>query len=147
MSEQRLTPVDSTFLGRGWAFPPAFDARTHGALMVDEAQDVGESLRILLFTRPGERVMHPGYGCGLNDLVFEPLTESLMTEMRSVIEKAVLFFEARVALQSVEFVLDDIAEGRLLIQLDYSIRTTNTRHNLVFPLYLMEGRSARGEGP
>ncbi len=134
---------DIRFLGRGWAFPPAFDPRTRGALMVSQVDDVEESLRILFSTNPGERVMQPGYGCGLQRMVFEHLNESTLTELRSLIEKAVLFFEMRITLESIAFDTDEAMEGLLRIHLRYTIRTTNTRHNMVYPLYLDEGRGSR----
>ena len=133
------TPVDSTMLGTGWSFPPSFDSVNKGAQMVSQVQDVQESLHILLGTVPGERVMQPGYGCGLQRMVFEPVTEATLTEMRSLIEKAVLFFEPRVNLDRLEFDSSDLLHGLLRISLDYTIRTTNTRHNLVYPLYLEQG--------
>ena len=134
---------DIRFLGRGWGFPPAFDPRTRGALMVSQVADVEESLRILFSTNPGERVMQPGYGCGLQRMVFENLNESALTELRSLIEKAVLFFEVRITLDALRFEPVDELQGVLKIHLDYTIRTTNTRHNMVYPLYLDEGRGAR----
>ena len=139
--------IDTQFLGTGWAFPPAFDPRTREAVMVTQQQDVEESLRILLSTSPGERVMHPTYGCGLQRMVFENMDESRLTEIRSLVERAVLFFEPRVILHEVRVNTDELFEGILRLRLDYSIRTTNTRHNLVYPLYLAEGtRRTAGAG-
>lgn len=135
------------FLGRGWAFPPAFDSRTRGALMVSQLDDVQESLFILLSTTPGERVMRPSYGCSLRRLVFEPLSESTLTEMRGAIEQAILFFEVRITLESVEFDLGEVQAGLLRIRLEYTVRTTNSRHNMVFPLYLQEGSGGPGIEP
>jgi len=140
-------PVQAGFLGTGWAFPPAFDARTGDALMVSQVDDVRESLRILFGTTPGERVMRPSYGCHLKRLVFEPLNESTLTEMRNEIERAVLFFEARIALESVDFDLEESPAGVLRVRLEYTVRTTNARHNLVFPLYLDEGNVGPGIEP
>ena len=140
---QNPGPIDNRFLGTGWAFLPAFDRAGRAALMVTQVQDVYESLHILMSTVPGERVMQPGYGCGLQRLVFETLNESTLTEMRSLIEKAVLFFEVRVSLDGVDFDTVDTLEGVLRIKLDYTIRSTNTRHNMVYPLYLHEGQGAR----
>jgi uncharacterized protein len=139
--------IDTQFLGTGWGFPPAFDPRTREAVMVTHRQDVEESLRILLSTSPGERVMHPTYGCSLQRMVFENIEESRLTEIRSLVERAVLFFEPRVILQEVMINTDELFDGILRLRLDYSIRTTNTRHNLVYPLYLAEGtRRAAGAG-
>lgn len=135
------------FLGTGWSFPPAFDARTGAAQLVSQIDDIHESLRILLGTTPGERVMRPAYGCGLRWLVFEPLTESTLTVMRSTIERAVLFFEPRITLGAVDFDLEEAHAGVLRIRLDYTIRTTNSRYNMVFPLYLDEGSVGPGIAP
>jgi uncharacterized protein len=130
--------INSKFLGTGWGFPPAFDPRTREAVLVTQQEDVEESLRILLSTSPGERVMHPNYGCGLLRMVFENMDESRLTEIRSLVERAVLFFEPRVILHEVKIDTQELFEGILRVRLDYSLRTTNTRHNLVYPLYLAE---------
>ncbi len=145
MSAKSDTALDRDFLGQGWAFPPAFEPRGCAAMLVSEVQDVEESLRILMSTAPGERVMQASYGCGLHRLIFEVVNETTLTEMRSLIEKAVTFFEPRITLHAVDFDFENPQEGVLRILLDYSIRTTNSRHNLVFPLYLQQGRGTRGD--
>ncbi len=126
------------FLGTGWAFPPAFDDRQLSAVMVEQVEDIEESLRILMSTRPGERVMHPTYGCDLRRMVFETIDTSTITEIRDLVEKAVLFFEPRITLQQVDIDDSELPNGVLRLRLDYTIRTTNARHNWVFPLYLNE---------
>lgn len=135
------------FLGTGWAFPPAFDRRTRGAVLVSGVADVEESLRILLTTAPGERVMHPSYGCGLRRMVFETMNDSTLTEIRSLIRQAILFFEARIALEAIDFDLDGLYDGVLRIRIDYTLRSSNSRHNFVFPLYLREGEAIGAEPP
>jgi phage baseplate assembly protein W len=131
--------LDKQFLGTGWAFPPAFDWRTREAITVSQEQDVEESLRILLSTVPGERVMQPTYGCGLQRMVFEVVNESTLTELRSIVEKAVLFFEVRITLEQLDIDNSQLHDGVLRLRLDYTIRSSNTRHNMVYPLYLNEG--------
>lgn len=145
MAAKTNAELDVHFLGHGWAFPPAFDPRGRAVRMVSQVQDVEESLRLLMSTAPGERVMQPNYGCGLHKLVFEVINESTLTEMRSLIEKAVIFFEPRVTLEAVDFEFDEPLQGTLLIHLNYTVRSTNSRHNMVYPLYLQEGRGARGD--
>jgi phage baseplate assembly protein W len=131
--------TDSPFLGTGWSFPPQFDWRTKQAVLVSQAQDIEQSLMILLSTVPGERVMQPSYGCGLKRMVFETINESTVTEIKDIIARAVLFFEVRITLNDVQVETDAVLEGVLRLRLDYTIRTTNTRHNMVYPLYLLEG--------
>lgn len=136
---------DKTFLGTGWGFPPQFHrhAGTLQAHMVGAEDDIRESLRILLATRPGERIMQPAFGCRLHGLVFEVVDEATLTEIRDVVERAVLFFEPRVILDSIDIDTDQVHEGRLLLRLAYTIRTTNTRSNVVYPFYFIEGSHVR----
>ncbi|MGM3174584.1 GPW/gp25 family protein [Dickeya lacustris] len=130
---------DNAFLGTGWGFPPQFDPYTLHIGMVSGDEDVRQSLCLLLATRPGERLIAPDYGCDLQGRVFDTLTLSTLTEMKTSIEQAVLFFEPRIRLESVT--LDDsrAADGTLLIHLDYTLIATNTRSNMVYPFYLREG--------
>lgn len=139
------TETDKAFLGIGWSFPPEFhkSSVTPGVKMVSEEEDIRESLNILLSTRPGERIMQPAYGCGLNALVFETINESVITEIRDVIERAVLFFESRITLESIDVNTEDAYHGKLNIQLNYTIRQTNTRSNVVYPFYYIEGNLVR----
>lgn len=134
---------DSQFLGTGWSFPPAFDSRTKEAMLVSQAEDVVQSLRILLATVPGERVMQPAYGCGLKRMVFEVINDSSITEIKDIITRAVLFFEVRITLHGIEVDIDSVHEGVLRLRLDYTLRTTNTRTNMVYPFYLREGTNLR----
>jgi len=133
--------TDKAFLGIGWSFPPEFHkhADALGVKMVEEEDDIRESLMILLATRQGERVMQPAYGCGLDAMVFEIINESTITEIKDVIERAVLFFESRITLHSIDVNTEDAYEGKLKFQLNYTIRRTNTRSNVVYPFYFIEG--------
>ncbi len=128
----------SSFYGTGWAFPPAFDNKTGEALMVSDATDIQQSLHVLLSTRPGERVMQPTYGCNLEELLFEPLTTTFKTYIKQLIQTAILYHEPRIKLNNVD--LDDSVdvEGLVLIKLEYTIRTSNSRYNFVYPFYKTE---------
>ena len=140
-----MADIDKAFLGIGWSFPPEFHkhANSIGVKMVAEEEDIGESLKILLSTVPGERTMQPTYGCGLHAMVFEAIDESTITELKDIIERAVLFFEPRITLESVDIDTEESLEGRLKIQLNYTVRKTNTRSNIVYPFYYLEGSQVR----
>lgn len=140
-----MVDTNKDFLGNGWSFPPEFHkhADALAVKMVTEEEDIGESLRILLSTRPGERVMQPDYGCGLHTMVFEAIDESTVTELKDIIERAVLFYEPRITLENIDVDAEDELEGRLKIQLNYTVRTTNTRSNIVYPFYYLEGSQVR----
>ena len=130
---------DGSFLGQGWGFPPRFNNRFAEVKLVSEDEDIKESLKILLSTSPGERIMQPTYGCGIRSLVFENINESTLTQIKDLIERAVLFFEARIRLDNIEVDSGEQAEGLLKIQLNYTVRTTNSRGNIVYPFYFREG--------
>ena len=129
---------DNLFLGRGWSFPPTFDNNSKEVVMLDGEDDIQSSLQILLSTALGERVMQPKYGCNLDDMLFESLTTTLQTEIKNRIEVAMVFFEPRIDLQNIAMDLLNNLEGVILISVDYLVRSTNTRGNLVFPFYLSE---------
>ncbi len=131
--------IDKSFLGKGWGFPPEFNSLTKEVKMVTEDEDIKESLNILFSTNPGERIMRPTYGCRLKTMVFETITLNIITEIKDIVDRAVLFFEPRISLNSVEVNIQKQYEGRVDIILDYTIRTTNSRSNMVYPFYFMEG--------
>ncbi|MGI8472447.1 GPW/gp25 family protein [Pectobacterium brasiliense] len=128
----------NAFLGTGWAFPPSFDGPNHNAVMSSDIQDIEQSLTILLSTTPGERPMAPDFGCRINQFVFEELTQTVLTQLESEIRYAILFFESRINVEDIHFLPEPLS-GKLLIQIDYSVITTNTRSNMVYPFYLNEG--------
>ena len=140
-----MADIDKSFLGIGWSFPPEFHKHGNsiGVKMVSEEEDIAESLRILLLTVPGERIMQPSYGCGLQAMVFETINESTVTELKDIIERSVLFFEPRITLESVDIDTEEALDGVLKIQLNYTVRRTNTRSNIVYPFYFLEGSQVR----
>jgi phage baseplate assembly protein W len=129
---------ENSFLGRGWSFPPVFTRGDHGVQMVDEEEDIKQSLIILLSTIKGERVMQPDYGANMEDLLFEPLTVSFAQRMSGQIERAILFFEPRIKTDDISYNQDN-ENGLMEIRIDYTVVATNNRRNIVYPYYLNEG--------
>lgn len=124
------------FLGRGWGFPVSFGNQGRGVGMAEAEEDIRQSLNILLSTSLGERVLRPTFGWKRDALMFEPLSTSFGAYLAREIETAILFFEPRIELNRVDFENATEQEGLILIRLDYTVRTTNSRTNLVFPFYL-----------
>jgi phage baseplate assembly protein W len=130
------------FLGRGWSFPPSFSRESATTGMISGADDILQSLWILLSTAPGERTMVPDYGCALWRMVFENLDITLMTTLQDIVERAILNWEPRVKVESVVTEADPEIAGLIRINVEYTIRATNTRSNLVYPFYVHEGTIA-----
>lgn len=127
-----------SFLGTGWAFPPAFDRNSGTVEMVSHEQDIKQSLDILLSTSLGERVMQPLYGCDLTDYVFESLSSSVIGYIKDRVENAILFYEPRIIAEKIEVTSDesfDLIEGRFTISVEYTIPGTNSRFNYVYDFY------------
>ena len=82
--------------------------------------------------------MQPQYGCNMHRLVFDQLDTSLQAYMEDLIRTAILYFEARIILNSITLE-PQVNEGRIDINIDYTIATTNTHHNYVYPFYKQEG--------
>lgn len=127
--------INTDFLGKGWSFPPEFN-ETEGILkMTTDVEDINNSLIILLSTRPGERVMFPDYGCDLQEMFFKPLDLTLITQMKGIIERSILYHEPRINILNIDIDTQEELHGEILIKIDYEVRNTNTRSNIVFPFY------------
>ncbi|MCR8557645.1 GPW/gp25 family protein [Mucilaginibacter sp. BJC16-A38] len=129
----------NSFLGTGWSFPPTFDNFSNNLVMTSDEADIQLSLQILLATRKGERIMLPDYGCNLDEMLFEPITTTFKTYISEMIRTAILFYESRIDLNSVKIDDSRETEGVIAIVLDYTVRTTNSRFNFVYPFYKNEG--------
>jgi len=133
---------DGLFLGTGWKFPPVFSRESAAVEMVSAAEDIRESLWILLSTSPGERVMVPEFGCALWRMVFERLDRTTITEMEELVRRAILKWEPRVDVDAVTVAADPGVGGLVHIDVAYTVRHINTRSNLVFPFYINEATLA-----
>lgn len=138
LNPNKREEVEKSYLGVGWSFPPAFDELRHTVSMVAEEEDIRQCLHILLSTRPGERVMDPLFGCRLQEALFEPLTTTLKTYVKDLVKDAILNYEPRIKLEEVYLEQSPDEENLILIYLEYVIRTTNTRTNMVYPFYKEE---------
>ena len=125
----------SSFLGSGWAFPVSADAA--GGLRTARGEDaVRQSIWAVLSTAPGERVMRPDYGCGIHDLVFDVLDAATAGTVTRVVREALAAHEPRIAVLDVYVAPDPAEPGLLLIEINYELRSSNSRANLVYPFYL-----------
>ncbi|GGG23431.1 baseplate protein [Dokdonia pacifica] len=131
--------IKNSFLGTGWAFPPEFVKEQKQTKMISNEEDIKSSLHILLTTRLGERVMFPEYGCNLEELLFESLNRTLITYTVDLIKTAILYHEPRIDVLKIDISETDPLEGKLVIAIDYIVRATNSRTNVVFPFYKEEG--------
>jgi phage baseplate assembly protein W len=128
--------MSSEFLGVGWAHPVCVcDADGRIATAKYEAS-IRDAVWLILSTAPGERVMRPDFGCGIHDLVFATTSATAIGEVVREVRDALVRWEPRIEVLEVDAAPDPVEPARLLIQIDYRVRTTNNQFNLVYPFYL-----------
>lgn len=127
------------FLGKGFRFPPKINAATGKFVMSSAEDDIRESIYIILMTKKNERAMMPEFGCNLYQYVFELPDAAYLNIIRSDVIEALALWEPRVIDVDVQIDMDDLANGKIILDVSYVVRDTNNPNNLVFPYYLYEG--------
>lgn len=107
--------------------------------MSSDITDIEESIRLILSTQPGERLMQPEFGCDLKRMAFELIDSNLLSMLTHIIYMALLRFEPRVNFIGLNILESKPQEGILPLEIEFTVIITNTRHNIVFPFYLLEG--------
>lgn len=136
--------IEERFIGRGWAFPPAFTVSGSGDAARGEVatstgiEDIRQALGIICRTALGERLMRPEFGCGLEERVFDAMNASMLSYVETLIRTAILFHEPRIDADQIAVAADQ-AEGRLDIRIGFVVRGSNSRFNMVLPFYLTRG--------
>lgn len=127
------------FLGIGWKFPVMTSKDTLQMESSKYEEDIKESILIILSTAKGERVMRPEFGCGIHDYVFSVINITTIADIKSSIFEALTLWEPRIEVKDVNVNTEQISTGKLVITIEYVVRATNNRFNLVYPFYLTEG--------
>lgn len=127
------------FLGRGLKFPLQVDPRTGKLAMVDQEEDIREAIGIILRTGQGERVMRPEFGARTMDYAFAPASSSMTHSIAHDLHILLLEQEPRIRDVEVRCERLDRQDGAVVIEVDYTVRSTNNRYNHVYPFYVTEG--------
>jgi len=126
--------MSASFLGIGWKLPVSLeDGRID---MAESEESIREAIWIVLATARGERKMRPDFGCGIHDLVFAVHSGETLGRVASEVRQALILWEPRIDLLDVSAAIDEAVPTRLLIQIEYQVRATNNRFNLVYPFYV-----------
>ena len=137
--------METDFLGNGWKYPvqtvtTVLNGEEQSLIAESENENkIRESISIILGTAKGERVMHPDFGCSINELVFEVNNTTTRTLVAFHIKEALREWERRIEVLDVITESDPKEPYKLLISIYYRIRSTNRRANLVYPFYLESG--------
>jgi uncharacterized protein len=129
------------FIGQGWAFPLQFNPRGQMALALGE-RDIEQSIRIVLETVPGERVMRPEFGCQAKQLLFAPKNAATEGLLMRYVQEALNRWEPRVEVVAVTVMDERSVDGAWLVEINYLIKTTHDTRSIVYPFYIEEEEKA-----
>ncbi|HJB59103.1 MAG TPA: GPW/gp25 family protein [Candidatus Faecalibacterium faecipullorum] len=132
------------FLGRGLKFPLQVDPRTGKFAMVSHEDDIREAIGIILNTMQGERVMRPGFGSNIMEYTFAPSSSSTREGIARQVREQLIYQEPRITDVNVRCREMNERSGALVVEVDYTVRSTNNRYNHVYPFYLTEGSEGGG---
>ena len=132
------------FLGRGVKFPLQIDPKTGKLAMVSEEEDIREAIGIILRTSLGERVMRPDFGSTVMDYLFQPVTGGLLNGLAEDVTQCLFDQEQRIENIEVNCTEHNGSLGGVLVEVSYTVRSTNSRYNHVYPFYLTEGEEGGG---
>jgi phage baseplate assembly protein W len=141
LSELTTGTSTSDFVGRGFAWPMGVD-HTGSIALTAPGGDLEDSIRMVLLTAPGERLMRPQFGCRIWDLLFEPVNANLIGLISQAVRDALAQWEPRIEVDEVTPVQDASNAGIVQIGIAYRIRATNDKRNLVYPFYVIPREDA-----
>ena len=123
------------YLGNGLNFPVRMNARGE-IMLVTGAEDIEQSIRIILGTRPGERVMRPTFGCRAYELLFEPRSAAAASQLQEFIDEALRLWEPRIEVMSIDVSAGEYGDGSLVAEIEYQIKATHDTRSIVYPFFI-----------
>lgn len=130
--------ASAPFLGRGWRFPPMFDAANAAVQMVEGEDNIRQSIDLLLNTARGSRALLPDFGSNLAQFAFRRADARTLEQLAAAVRFVLLHGEPRIVVQEIRPQLDTVG-GLLKLEIHYQVTRTNTRHNHVYPFASLEG--------
>lgn len=131
--------MPAKFLGVGLGFPVTIDGKEKRLAIAEYEESVRQAIWIILGTAKGERVMRPDFGCGISELVFAVNDAGTRGLVELEVEEALRDWEPRIDVLEIKARAAGAQEEKLLISIDYRVRATDSRFNMVYPFYLERG--------
>ena len=126
---------NNSFLGQGMKFPPQLDKATGRVKVSSDAENIKEAVYIILMTQKGERWLRPDFGSSILNYTFMDTSNTMLNIMCRQIVNELMENEPRIKDVDVK-VEEHRSDDCLIVRIDYTIRETNTKDNIVFPFYL-----------
>jgi phage baseplate assembly protein W len=130
--------VEREFLGIGWKYPVSVES--NGSISSSSYEEnIQESIRLILGTAKGERLMRPEFGCSIHEYAYSTMDTLTLRMIENAVYEALVDWEPRIEVNEIKTLTEKALEGKLLISVDYKVRRSNTQVNFVYPFYLKEG--------
>jgi phage baseplate assembly protein W len=141
-------PVSLDVIGRGWAFPLGVNSRG-GIALAEGDEEIRQAILLIVRTRLGGRVMRPGFGCRIWELLFAPNNAATWTLAEHHVREALGMWEPRIDVEAVHAGPDPDDPAMMSVEIEYVLRATHDRRSLVYPFYLIpeEPESAAAASP
>ncbi len=108
-------------MSTGWKFPFAVSAE-HGWVEISELKEnIRESVRIILLTEPGERILHPEFGSKLRQFLFETIDSRTQEMIKREVRHSLQLWERRIVDIEVNADAGEGRQGVLRIAVSYEI--------------------------
>ncbi|QDU68933.1 GPW/gp25 family protein [Engelhardtia mirabilis] len=133
---------EDAYLGRGWAFPVTWRTDRDGGggrvrvNMAEKLEDIQQSIRLILETAMGERVMNPEFGSEVQRYVFAPITPQSMADLGRAVRQALIVWERRIRGVEVDVGSHQGEIGRLDVKISFFVDTHRMRQSFIFPFYV-----------
>src|SRR3954453_7243546 len=134
VSLAREETLNEDFYGRGGMYPLQLSPKG-GIRESSGFAKIEQSIRIILGTQYGERVMRPTFGCNLKSLVFAPNNAATAQLAAYYVRDGLGRWEPRIDLTDVT-VTNDNAGGLLLIEVRYTVKASQGVGSLIYPFFL-----------
>ncbi|MBS1874275.1 MAG: GPW/gp25 family protein [Acidobacteria bacterium] len=101
-------------------------------------ESVRQSIRVILQTRPGEQLMHPEFGAGLENFLHEPNTILTRRRIRDAILESLAAWEPRILVDRVDVSEDPASPSSIRAEIAYRLRRTGAVRQMGLTLQLEE---------
>jgi phage baseplate assembly protein W len=125
------------FIGRGLSFPLQVDSQGRLALTNGE-NEIEQSIRIILETSPGERVMRPTFGCRVWELLFESRNATTEALLKQYVREALAMWEPRIDVIGVDILEESMYDAAIMVNIRYTIKNAHNERSIVYPFYIMD---------
>lgn len=130
--------MNKNIIGTGWRLAAGVDRKGQISLISDEPA-IEQSIRFIIGTAYGERILRPDFGCRIHELVFAPNQAHTWSLAEHYVQEALIKWEPRIILEKVTAKIDEHDRACMVVTIEYRVRETNSFYNLVYPFYLEQG--------